>query len=251
MSDVKPGKFATEPFEFADGISQPIIRGGRPKRSTDNDIHMVEPGEFILGYPDNHGNIPNTPTVESMRDPSNILPVLNLSSNISEVTKFDNDEGNAIRDLRKNGSFLVVRQIAQHQKLFDTYVKQQAKNIAKHPGLPKSLDTALKREDWVGAKLVGRWKDGTSLIRHPHQPGNIWSDGTQVNQTVIEPDNDFLFGDEDPIDHGCPFGAHIRRSNPRDSLNPNSDEQLAITNRHRILRWGRTYVAGVNEKAAK
>ena len=57
----------------------------------------------------------------------------------------------------------------------------------------------------------------------------------------VEPDNDFLFGAEDPQALRCPFGAHIRRANPRESFDPGSQEQLAITNRHRILRIGRLY----------
>jgi deferrochelatase/peroxidase EfeB len=40
---------------------------------------------------------------------------------------------------------------------------------------------------------------------------------------------------------GCPFGAHIRRVNPRESFEPGSKEQLAIANRHRIFRVGRAY----------
>ena len=44
------------------------------------------------------------------------------------------------------------------------------------------------------------------------------------------------------IDHlYCPFGAHIRRTNPRGSLAPGDDSQLMITNRHRLLRRGRSY----------
>ena len=58
---------------------------------------------------------------------------------------------------------------------------------------------------------------------------------------AITPDNDFLFGAEDPQGLRCPFGAHIRRANPRDSFDPASLEQLAITNRHRVLRVGRRY----------
>ena len=57
----------------------------------------------------------------------------------------------------------------------------------------------------------------------------------------FEPDNDFLFGSEDPQALRCPFGAHIRRANPRESFEPGSLEQLAITNRHRIMRVGRFY----------
>jgi deferrochelatase/peroxidase EfeB len=50
-----------------------------------------------------------------------------------------------------------------------------------------------------------------------------------------------LFGTEDPQALRCPFGAHIRRANPRDSLMPGSMEQVSISNRHRILRVGRLY----------
>jgi deferrochelatase/peroxidase EfeB len=59
----------------------------------------------------------------------------------------------------------------------------------------------------------------------------------------VEPDNDFLFGVEDPNARRCPFGAHIRRANPRDSFDPGSIDQLKVTNRHRILRVGRMYTA--------
>lgn len=81
----------------------------------------------------------------------------------------------------------------------------------------------------------------------------------------MTPDNEFLYGIEDPNGLRCPFGAHIRRANPRESLAPSNpslalsikalmtganpfgllslaaQKQLAITNRHRILRVGRSY----------
>lgn len=80
--------------------------------------------------------------------------------------------------------------------------------------------------------MVGRWKDdGGSLVRYPRKPGGR------------KPDNDFLFGAEDPDGMRCPFGAHIRRANPRDTFAPGSELQLAITNRHRLLRVGRPYQA--------
>ena len=61
-------------------------------------------------------------------------------------------------------------------------------------------------------------------------------------------DNDFLFGTEDPEALRCPFGAHIRRANPRDSFDPGSNDQIAITNRHRIMRVGRVYQEKAGEK---
>jgi len=38
------------------------------------------------------------------------------------------------------------------------------------------------------------------------------------SHAAFEPDNDFLFGTEDPQGLRCPLGAHIRRANPRESF---------------------------------
>ena len=61
------------------------------------------------------------------------------------------------------------------------------------------------------------------------------------------PDNDFLLGSEDPMGHACPFGAHIRRANPRDTRIAGWLEEINATNRHRILRVGRTYEPRTDE----
>ncbi|KWV48066.1 hypothetical protein AS026_12190 [Rhizobium altiplani] len=91
--------------------------------------------------------------------------------------------------------------------------------------------------------MVGRWKDGSSLVRYPHGPATRKQDGE-----AFRPDNDFLPGAEDPLGERCPLGAHIRRSNPRDSLAPASKDELSIVNRHRILRVGRGFDAfGAND----
>jgi len=62
-----------------------------------------------------------------------------------------------------------------------------------------------------------------------------------VRDIAVTPDNDFLFGAEDPQALRCPFGAHIRRANPRESFTRGSQGQLAITNRHRFHRVGCRY----------
>ena len=128
--------------------------------------------------------------------------------------------------------------------------------------------------EFIAAKLIGRWKDGSSLTRYQYESRieAARRGPVQVNDTVrarttaqaaieapvraaptrtadgvtAEPsrktsDNDFLFGTEDPEALRCPFGAHIRRANPRDSFDPGSNDQIAITNRHRIIRVGRIY----------
>jgi deferrochelatase/peroxidase EfeB len=86
---------------------------------------------------------------------------------------------------------------------------------------------------------MGRWSDGSSLVRNrlpPPLPGPVPAlDPTRAA------DNEFLFGQEDPSALACPFGAHIRRANPRDTRFPGSAEEIASVNRHRILRVGRMY----------
>lgn len=143
-----------------------------------------------------------------------------------------------MRDFGRNGSFMVIRQLAQDVNAFNTFVAKKAKEHQSHPAIPRLLPPAL-REEWIGAKMVGRWKDGSSLVRFPHGPAT--SQGHDKDS--FQPDNEFLYGAEDPLGERCPMGAHIRRSNPRDSQRPGSTEELAIVNRHRILRRGRKFNA--------
>ena len=69
-----------------------------------------------------------------------------------------------------------------------------------------------------------------------------------------EPDNDFGFLATDPYGHGCPFGSHVRRANPRDGLaaeEADGPTLLAAANSHRILRRARRFgppVADLRDK---
>jgi deferrochelatase/peroxidase EfeB len=55
--------------------------------------------------------------------------------------------------------------------------------------------------------------------------------------------SDFMFHADDREGLRCPVGAHIRRTNPRDMLDPapGTEESTAVNKRHRLLRRGRTY----------
>lgn len=178
-----------EPFGFLDGISQPVIKGTYRARRNPDPRQAVEPGEFILGYRDNHGNLPPVPVGA------------------------------------ENGSFLVIRQLEQNASAFHDYCRTQAARVGMEP-------------DLVEAKMVGRWHDGSPLVRWPEKPSPYGPD----------PDNDFLYGLEDPKGLRCPIGAHIRRAHPRESFDPGDDRQLLIANRHRILRVGRLYEPKPGEK---
>lgn len=236
-----------EPFGFVDGVSQPIIKGTRRWLRQSDVIHTVEPGEVVLGYPDGRGHLPPSPSVSAESDGRQCLS-RSATADLRGMYQpyFDGSGDVGARDLGRNGTFLVIRQLEQDVGAFNDYLARSAETHADHPAVPPGLDGTLI-EEWIGAKMVGRWRNGTSLVRYPHRPGKA-RDG----DSDPRPDNEFLYGAEDPIGNRCPLGAHIRRTNPRESLSPGSPDELSIVNRHRILRVGRTFdAAGSGDPAAK
>ena len=212
----REGKRAVEHFGFVDGISQPIVRGTARAAKGAAPMHLVAPGEFLFGYRDEHGFYPSSPSVEAALDRTGILSQVRRNRQIP-------GQPPPPRDFGRNGTFLVMRQFEQHVELFDDYCRGAALQAAGETG-----DAAITPR-WVAAKMLGRWQDGSSLVRNPNgRPGR----GV---------DNDFALGAEDPQGHACPLGSHIRRSNPRDSLGEDRETQIRIGKRHRILRVGRTY----------
>ena len=216
----------TEPFGFVDGISQPSIRGllsSRGALKTD----LLEPGEFILGYPDGRNQFPSTPQVLATDDPAKLLPDLPPDFPPPPTNK-------PVRDLGRNGSYLVIRQLKQDVSRYRNYVNQAATQFP---------DWSWGAPDWVAAKMVGRWPNGAPLALFPDgSPG-------PDDYSPIKKDEDFLFGRDDPQGLACPFGAHIRRANPRDQFDADNKVQMSITNRHRIIRRGRGYVDGDDSEA--
>jgi deferrochelatase/peroxidase EfeB len=279
-ADVKLLHAKCEPFGFVDGISQPVIRGTYKALRGADPIHLVEAGEFILGYPDNRGFMPPGPTLAAIHDPDNRLPIT-----AGRSLHFNSNVVNADRDLGRNGSYLVIRHLEQDVHGFWEACSREGDRLAS--SFPAGV--TVKPKEFIAAKMVGRWQDGSPLVRYPRYPATdapvpqhgpmsragaggaamqIAPPSAQGAATLVaqradartgdaapsdpgaaqikwtlafEPDNDFLFGSEDPQALRCPFGAHIRRANPRESFEPGSLEQLAITNRHRIMRVGRFY----------
>nr|WP_245432747.1 cytochrome P450 [Mesorhizobium loti] len=219
---------AREHFGFVDGVSQPVIKGTRRRRNHNSSpIHQIAAGEFLFGYRDEHGFYPPSPTTPAEFDSEGRL--LAIDADGKPV-----DGRAATHDFGRNGSFVVIRQLEQHVDRFNDYCREEAANL-RGSG---TYGFEAADEEWIGARIVGRWKNGSSLTRNPDGPGR-------------ELDNQFTYGAEDPQGLHCPLGAHIRRSNPRDSLGTDIDTQLRISKRHRILRAGRSYVldrAGKTEK---
>src|SRR5262249_31486954 len=128
------------------------------------------------------------------------------------------DSGHA--DLGRNGTYLVFRQLRQDVGGFWRFL-DQATRAADGSSDPD-------RRMHLAVKMVGRWPDGSPLALAPEAPSGDLAGANDFGYHV------------DARGVRCPIGAHIRRANPRDSLDPSpgSDRSLAINRRHRILRRG-------------
>ena len=197
-----------EHFGFSDGIAQPAIRGERssePGRRRTNASNDVAPGEFILGYSNEYGFASERPLIEAACDPQGVL----------------DEAADGKRDFGRNGSYLVMRQLEQDVAKFWRFIETAARAID---------DTGATSREWLAAKFVGRWPNGAPLVKAPHA-----DDARYAN------DNDFGFA-ADPYGSSCPIGAHIRRANPRDGFaNDRPQQSVRRSNRHRLLRRGRSY----------
>jgi cytochrome P450/deferrochelatase/peroxidase EfeB len=124
--------------------------------------------------------------------------------------------------LARNGTFAALRVMEQHVAAFERLLDQAAK------------DNEVKR-DWVAAKLMGRWFDGTPVSLSPDEPPKP---GATVDNAF-----DYLPSNRNPHTHDdsaglrCPVGAHARRMNPR------SARVAGRPNSRRMLRRGMPYGA--------
>ncbi len=219
-----------EPFGFTDGISQPEFDWKRQQPFAATTLafnNRIALGELLLGYPNEYGKYTDRPLLDSAADPQNdLVPAEDQPSR---------------KDLGCNGTYLVLRQLEQDVRGFWQYLNRAAG------------DDPEERYR-LGAAMVGRHMDGEPLIPASKQQvaGITDKPGT--------PRNAFTY-DDDPAGYRCPFGAHIRRANPRNAdlfghpADPIArlgsrlaiprprmhDDLTASTRFHRVLRRGREY----------
>jgi cytochrome P450/deferrochelatase/peroxidase EfeB len=240
--------FGFEHFGFRDGLSQPVIRGTSANKHDTPPRDIVEPGEFILGYENSQGFFPPSPLVRAEADPGDDLPTPPIDA-LSRFPDFGSFDPSAVpRDFGRNGSFLVIRELAQDVAAFEDHINRTTQQMflnrlaERESGVKLTADGFDDIErligqrpstEWVAAKMMGRWRDGRPLV------GNTVE--TDIVPALADISNDFAYGIDDPQGLACPFGAHIRRSNPRDSKQPGDALEQGITNRHRLLRRGRLY----------
>lgn len=118
--------------------------------------------------------------------------------------------------LGRNGTYVVFRKLHTKVAAYRQYLRAKAADRAE--------------EALLGAKMVGRWQDGTPLALSPqHGDPELGGDPRR--------NNDFRYGD-DPRGFKCPVGAHARRANPRDALDGDGSVDTRL---HRMIRRGTSY----------
>ncbi len=195
-----------EHFGFRDGISQPIIEGSGRVGNKDD---VVKAGEFLFGYKNEFGVYPDTPLIVKEQGNLNLLP--------------PDAGGSGKKDIGKDGTFMVMRQLEQDVNKFWSFMNENSKN----PNGSINIEDSLK----LGAKFMGRWQNGAPITLFPDKdPG--------PNSDI----NDFGYSKFDKDGLKCPFGSHLRRANPRDNVDDHSPkESLKLSKQHRIIRRARLY----------
>ena len=221
--------FGAEPFGFKDGISQPTLDWKRQRTLNGDQLeygNLLALGEILLGYPNEYGKYTARPLLDNDAPSSSILP-------------FAEDAPDK-RDLGRNGAYIVLRQLQQDVRGFWRFLDRRA-----------GSDAQTRRA--LAEAMVGRRTDGDPLLPVTSQAiEGIDSKDAAQNQFTYDCDGDGVH---------CPFGAHIRRANPRNAdLPPGSsalpkrllrtlgfanpkfrDDVIASTRFHRLLRRGREY----------
>lgn len=115
--------------------------------------------------------------------------------------------------LGRNGTYMVFRKLHTRVSTFRQYLRERS--------------TSPSEEERLAAKIVGRWPSGAPLALAPEHDDPELGGDPQRN-------NAFLYGD-DSRGLKCPFGSHIRRMHPRDSV------VVGEVRLHRMLRRGTSY----------
>lgn len=230
-----------EHFGFADGIGDPVFEGqyraaempdrviGRGKR-VDGKWVPIAAGEFLLGHPDESQELP-----PAARPP----------------------------EFSHNGTFMAFRKLHENVTSFEEVLTEEAERYA----AVMDIDMAEATET-LRAKVCGRWSDGVPLATHPtyqewrafraergfDDPDPVKALKNQAEYLHSPAASDFRYADDMP-GFKVPGGAHIRRMNTRDYLDPlnqgglddqgvphkNADATHALNKRRRILRRGLPY----------
>jgi deferrochelatase/peroxidase EfeB len=184
-------------FGYSDGFSQ-------PKVNWDNDPALAGPGPGDHGagfYP--HGHF----IIDEWDEKAQSFP-----------------RQEQFRELVYHGSYLALSWVYQDVAKFNKFLADNARAVADKiaPELPPE-----RAEEFLAAKMMGRWRDGTPLMLSPNE---------ENPQLAGE---DFQYG-SDATGKICPVAAHIRIVNGRDQQLDNA-HRLMFPEFPRVLRRGSSY----------
>src|SRR5271166_1451939 len=238
-----------EPFGFIDGISQPEIDWAQTRKVSINGDQLqygnvVCLGEFLLGYSNEYGRFTDRPLLDPQeRGSEELLPAADQAGK---------------KDLGLNGTFVVMRQLQQDVRRFWQFLDKASNS---------DRDARYK----LAEAFVGRsYSDGGPLVPLSKAPiPGVGNSGNDAKRRQDIDRNQFTY-DSDVDGTRCPYGAHIRRGNPRNADIPGEtkglishlihilgfgdknvrDDLIASTRFHRVLRRGREYGTKLSPEGA-
>jgi Dyp-type peroxidase family len=177
------------------------------------DVHVPPGGREQFGFRDSIGQpavegtdiLGSNPHEEPLKAGEFVLGYVDETGDLAPIPQPE--------VLGRNGTYVVFRKLQQRVAAFRRYLRESAADDAE--------------QEWLAAKLVGRWPNGAPLALSPDK------DDPELGANY-ERNNAFLYGD-DPRGLKCPLGAHARRMNARDAV---------ITGKvrlHRMIRRGTNY----------
>jgi len=231
--DVRDDLPGHEHFGFDDGISQPGIRGRASDHPDDfvtlrHIAHREQTNHSLFGYP---GQDLVWPGVLLLGHPATSPDPL-----IPGVPSL------AIPEWSRNGSYLVFRRLRQDVGLFWRTMRQEAERLATLPGFEDMTDLTL------ASRIVGRWPSGAPVNRVPQADDPALGDEPLANNHFrFDSDASALTLESGYVDHfpqskadpagiTCPWVAHIRKVNTRDSGSDTGGRDSTYA--RRLLRIG-------------
>jgi len=188
--------------------------------------YQLEPNHIHFGYhdgisePDLNKSLEPLPQ-ETYTDPANLNNfLLNYGPNVSAFFPLPAGASTEAK-FAANGCYNAFRMLEQDSEKFETFLSENAEVIA--PQIKKDLEYS---KEWLAAKVIGRWRNGSPLILSPDMPDHATAKATK-----------FEFNG-DPMGFKCPISAHTRVANPRDTVMLPQDAPIP-----RILRRGVPYGA--------
>lgn len=179
-------------FGYRDGISEPDLAWPPAGLPPDAPSDPGTLDNFIIGYPNAQ------PHPQSSPGPAG---------------------DSAAARFAKDGCYNAFRVIAQDVAGFEAFLDANAPAVVEKLGM-----TTADAREWIAAKVIGRWRNGSPLVLSPDAPDDATRDATVYGYAA------------DTTGMKCPFSAHTRVSNPRDEDVRATDQPVP-----RLARRGMPY----------